>query len=140
MTDGKIRCYTELSQIRDFNGRYRYLRLSGPVGIETFGSKRYLNQRFYRSFEWRHIRNRVIARDGGRDLGIEGHEIYEETVHIHHMNPVTERQIVHRDATLLDPEFLITVTLATHNAIHYGDESRLVRLPVIRKPGDTTLW
>jgi hypothetical protein len=139
MTDSKVRSYTELSQIPDFRGRYRYLRLSAPVGLETFGSRRYLNQRFYRSWEWRRIRNHVLARDGGRDLGIAGYEIYD-TAYIHHMNPMTEKQVVHGDENILNPEFLITVTLATHNAIHYGDESRLIRLPVTRMPGDTTLW
>ena len=133
------KCYTELSQIHEFTGRYNYLRLNASVGVPTFGSDRYLNQQFYTSVLWRHTRNIVIARDNGCDLGIDGYEIYDR-LYIHHMNPITRDEILSGDDSLLDPEFLISVSQNTHNAIHYGDESLLVRMPVARRPGDTKLW
>lgn len=105
----------------------------------TFGSDRYINQRFYTSREWRQLRNHVIARDLGCDLGIEGYEIFDKII-IHHMNPMSVDNVVNSDPRNLDPEFLITVTHQTHNAIHYGDETRLVRSFTERKPGDTSLW
>jgi len=135
----RIRCYTELSQISDFEGRYEYLRLNGSVGAATFGFDRYLNQRFYRSREWQIIRNEVIARDDGCDLGIKGREIFYRP-YVHHMNPMTEEEIVHGESSILSPEVLITVTHRTHNAIHFGDKSLLARLPAPRRPGDTKLW
>lgn len=133
------RCYTELSQIHEFTGRYSYLRLNASVGVATFGSDRYLNQQFYTSALWKNTRNIVIDRDRGCDLGIDGYEIYDR-IYIHHMNPITPDEILSGDDSLLDPEFLISVSQNTHNAIHYGDESLLVRLPVARRPGDTKLW
>jgi len=135
----RIKCYTELSQIREFTGRYNYLRLNASVGVATFGSDRYLNQQFYTSALWKSTRNIVIVRDNGCDLGIDGYEIYDR-LYIHHMNPITPDEILAGDDSLLDPEFLISVSQNTHNAIHYGDESLLVRLPVARRPGDTKLW
>ncbi len=135
----RIRCYTELSQIRDFRGRYEYLRLRSSVGSATFGFDRYLNQRFYTSVEWRQIRNHVIARDRGCDMGLEGYEIFDQ-VAIHHMNPMTTDEIVSGDESILDTEYLITVSRRTHNAIHFGDEKLLVTPLVTRRPGDTKLW
>lgn len=134
-----IRSYSELSRIETFEDRYHYLQLRGEVGWATFGFDRYMNQQFYRSREWRHIRQFVIARDSGCDLGIEGYEIFDR-IYIHHMNPMTVEDIEHGNNDILDPEFLISTTHKTHNAIHYGDESLLPRPHVDRRPGDTTLW
>lgn len=135
----RTRCYTELCTIRGYEERFSYLRLSSQVGQATFGFDRYLNQRFYSSPRWRHARNLVIARDSGRDLGIEGYEIHDR-VAIHHMNPVTPDGLINEDDSVFDPEFLITVSHRTHNAIHFGDERLLSKPPVIRRPGDTKLW
>jgi hypothetical protein len=135
----KIRSYTELCQIEEFSERYKYLRLHAPVGGETFGFDRYLNQRFYTSREWRDVRNEVITRDRGCDLGVKGYEIYDR-IAIHHMNPMSVDEIVHGSDRIVDPEYLILVSLRTHNAIHFGDE-KLLRAPlVVRRPGDTKLW
>lgn len=123
----------------DFADRYRYLALRSQVGAETFGSERFINQNFYTSREWRSVRNVVIDRDNGCDLGVRGYEIHSK-LYIHHMNPVTIEDIVHANDDILDPEFLITTTHRTHNAIHYGDESLLVTEIVTRRPGDTKLW
>jgi len=137
----RIRTWSELQQIQDFEERYNYLRLRGAVGASTFGFDRHINQKFYTSRQWRLARRDVIARDLGCDLGVEGHEIYSaREIVIHHMNPMTVDNIVHGDAEILDPEFLITTSLRTHNAIHYGDERLLPRQLVERRPGDTTLW
>lgn len=134
-----IRTYSELSNIESFEERYKYLALKGDVGRSTFGFDRYLNQDFYRSREWRNARRIVIIRDNGCDLGIDGYEIHEG-LYVHHMNPMTADDIVHGNDDILNPDFLITVTHETHNAIHYGDE-RLLRRPLIeRMPGDTKLW
>jgi hypothetical protein len=119
--------------------RFRYLSLRGVVGDMTFGFDRYLNQQFYRSKQWRDIRNHIIVRDNGCDLGVEDYEIHDR-IYIHHMNPMTVNDIVDDDPSILDPEFLIAVTHRTHNAIHYGDESLLPRQLVERRPGDTKLW
>lgn len=134
-----IRRYRELHGIESFEDRYKYLALRGTVGDTTFGFDRYLNQRFYTSAEWRKLRQHVIYRDNACDLGVEGREIHSKII-IHHMNPMTVGDIVHREEAILDPEFLITTTLRTHNAIHYGDEHLLSRAPVVRRPGDTKLW
>ena len=133
------RSYSELVRLETLEERYRYLALRGEVGRATFGFDRYLNQQFYTSRQWRDIRNHVIARDVGRDLGVEGYEIHNR-IYIHHMNPMTVEDIVSGDPRILDPEFLISVTHRTHNAIHYGDEGLLPKPPVQRRPGDTTLW
>lgn len=135
----RIRTFTELAQFKTFEDRYRYLRLRGIVGNPTFGSERYLNQQFYRSQEWKSIRNHVIARDEGCDLGVYGYEIHDR-IYIHHMNPMTIEDIQHGDSSILDPEFLISTTHRTHNAIHYGDEKLLIQPLVERLPGDTKLW
>lgn len=133
------RCYSELSRIHDFNDRFEYLKLGGNVGESTFGFDRHMNQAFYTSREWRQVRNRVIARDLGCDLGIAGMEIYKG-LYIHHMNPMVRDDIMYSNEDILDPEFLITCTHRTHGAIHYGD-AKLLRQPFIeRRAGDTTLW
>jgi hypothetical protein len=134
-----LRTYSELRRLETLEERYRYLAVRGTVGRETFGFDRYLNQQFYTSAEWRQIRNHVISRDNGCDLGIAGYEIHDR-IYIHHMNPMTVNEIVTGDPRNLDPEFLIAVTQRTHNAIHYGDESSLLRPFVERRPGDTKLW
>lgn len=134
-----IRTYREMCRYDTFEERFSYLSLRGSVGEATFGFDRHINQAFYRSQEWRRIRHYVIARDLGCDLGVEGHEIYGELL-IHHMNPICVDDIVHGDPDILDPEFLITTTKRTHNAIHYGDESFLPRPFVERNAGDTKLW
>lgn len=133
------RSFTELSQIGTFEDRFRYLMIGGAVGDETFGWERYLNQDFYRSREWKQVRNVVIARDNGCDLGMPGYEI-RDRIYIHHMNPMTVEGLIDFDPANLDPENLITTCLRTHNAIHYGDESLLPKPWVPRKPGDTKLW
>lgn len=134
-----IKTYSELVKFITFEDRFEYLRLHGGVGRSTFGFDRYLNQKFYSSYEWKDVRNHVIARDLGRDLGVEGYEIHDHIL-IHHMNPVTVDSVVHRDLHLLDPEYLITTTHRTHNAIHYGDKSLLPQPVVERRKGDTKLW
>lgn len=135
----RVRTYSELLRSNTFEDRFNYLKLGGSVAESTFGFDRYINQQFYRSRQWRDIRNHVIARDEGLDLGCPGYEIYDRIV-IHHMNPMRPEDIEHGDDSILDPEFLITTTHRTHNAIHYGDESLLVRPLVERRPGDTTPW
>lgn len=135
----KIRTYAELSTLPTFEERYQYLRLNGSVGETTFGFDRYINQKFYRSAEWKQIRNHVIVRDNGCDLGVEGYEIHEKIL-IHHMNPIALSDIQNASDYLLNPDYLISVTLATHNAIHYGDETLLIRAPTERRPNDTCPW
>lgn len=135
-----IRTYSELIKLPTFEDRFRYLKLDGTVGASTFGFDRYLNQVFYRSSEWKKLRNEIILRDNACDLAIEGYEIYGRSIIIHHMNPITVEEIEHRDSTIFDPEFLVTTVLTTHNAIHYGDESLLPKKPVMRTPNDTCPW
>lgn len=135
----KIRSYSEVRRLRSLEERFEYLALRGQVGEVTFGSERYVNQSFYRSREWRSIREEVIIRDDGCDLGIPGYEIHGNII-IHHMNPMSVADIVHGNDDILDPDYLICVTLATHNAIHYGDATLLSRKFVERRPGDTKLW
>lgn len=134
-----IRTYTELRRIESFEDRYRYLALQGQVGEATFGWDRWINQEFYRSTQWRQIRNIVIARDEACDLGHPDFDI-RGRIYIHHMNPMRVQDITYGDNSILDPEFLISVSHRTHNAIHYGDASQLPQLPSERKPGDTRLW
>ena len=135
----KIRTYSELKRYDTFLERFRYLMLPGNVGVKTFGFDRHVNQAFYRSTEWRHVRQHVIARDLGCDLGVADYEIFDKIL-IHHMNPMTVDDIAAGDDSIIDPEFLISTTHKTHNAIHFGDESQLPRLTVERQPGDTRLW
>ena len=134
-----IRTYSELITIPTFEERFKYLQLNGSVGSETFGFDRYLNQAFYRSQEWKSIRDEVIVRDYGCDLGIDGREIFGK-IYIHQMNPVTPKDIVDVTRFLLDPEYLICTTHSTHNAIHYGDENLLAKGPVVRIKNDTCPW
>lgn len=134
-----IRTYSELILLPTFKERYEYLRLSGRVGEETFGFDRYLNQTFYKSEEWKSIRDFVIVRDNGCDLGVTGHEIYGRIL-IHHMNPILVEDILRRSDFLLNPDYLITTVLSTHNAIHYGDDSLLITSPVERTKNDTCPW
>jgi len=135
----RIRRYSELRRLETFEERFDYLSLKGYVGESTFGFDRWINQGFYRSREWRRIRNEVIVRDEGCDLGIPGYEIGTDLL-VHHMNPLTALDIHEGDDHLLNPEFLITTTIRTHNAIHYGNGNRPYRTSVPRQPGDTKLW
>lgn len=134
-----IRHYRDLKQLPTFQERFDYLKLNGKVGEETFGFDRYFNQRFYRSKEWKDVRNYVIARDRGCDLAIFDREIFGKVL-IHHMNPISLDDIRHSSDYLLNPEYLICVSKQTHDAIHYGDSSLLILEPIVRKPNDTILW
>lgn len=134
-----IRTYSELITLPTFEERYQYLRLDGTVGADTFGFDRIFNQRFYTSSEWRSVRNHVIIRDNGCDLGIDDREISGRII-IHHMNPVTLEDIERNIDRLLDPEYLISVSHDTHNAIHYGDERLIVTTPIKRSRNDTCPW
>lgn len=134
-----IKTYSELIQFPTFEERFRYLRISGSVGKETFGFDRYMNQIFYRSQKWKSVRDFVIIRDNSCDLGIEDREIYSRVI-IHHMNPITIRDIERESEFLIDPEYLICTTHNTHNAIHFGDESLLITMPIERKANDTCPW
>jgi len=122
-----------------FEERFEYLSIGGEVGRATFGYDRWVNQNFYRSREWRHARDQVVVRDGACDLGIPGHDIHHRLL-VHHMNPLLPEDLEQGEAWILDPEYLITTTHRTHNAIHYGDFSLIPRPPVERRPGDTRLW
>lgn len=135
----KIRTYSELRRLETFDDRFEYLKLYGSVGRPTFGFDRYLNQRFYTSREWKQVRNNVIARDLAQDLGVEGYDIFDRVI-IHHMNPMTVDNITNYDDTILDPEYLITTTHDTHNAIHYGTSKPLFPSIASRTRGDTTPW
>ena len=134
-----IKTYSELMKLKTFEERYEYLKLGGIVGKETFGFDRYLNQTFYKTDEWLSIRDHVIVRDNGCDLGIEGREIHSRIL-VHHMNPITKEDILSRSEYLLNPEYLICTIKSTHDAIHYGDESLLIKLPVERRKNDTCPW
>lgn len=134
-----IKTYSELSKLQTFEERYAYLKLSGTVGKDTFGYDRYLNQIFYRSQEWKSIRDKVIIRDEGCDLGVDGYEIHGR-IYIHHMNPIMLKDIENKTEFLLNPEYLITTTHSTHNAIHYRDESLLPLIPKERTANDTCPW
>lgn len=140
ITKKTIKTYSELIRLSTFEDRFRYLKLHGAVGIDTFGADRYFNQKFYRSPEWKRIRNHVMVRDNGCDLGIEGRDILGKVI-IHHMNPFTIDDLTGDDVMeLLNPEYLICVSHDTHNAIHYGDESLLPEIFVERRPNDTCPW
>ena len=135
-----IRTYSELSKLSTFEERYNYLKLDGVVGEDTFGFDRYLNQQFYqRDHEWKKVRDYVIIRDMGCDLGIEGREI-PDSILVHHMNPLSVDDLLNRTDFLLDPEYLISTSRSTHNAIHYGDENLLMKGPVERTQNDTCPW
>lgn len=134
-----IRTYSELIELPTFEERFRYLKLSGKVGEDTFGFDRYLNQQFYHSQEWKSIRNHVIIRDNACDLAIDGRDIHRGII-IHHMNPISKHDLIHQTDFLLNPDYLICVSLKTHNAIHYGNEDLLMNEFVERRPGDTCPW
>lgn len=134
-----IKTYSELIKLPTFEERYRYLRVTGRIGEETFGSNSYVRNRFLKSDQWKSVRNNVIIRDYGCDLGIEDREI-QGCIIVHHMNPITLDDIYHGSDFLLNPEYLICTSLNTHNAIHYGDESILFTIPPERTPNDTCPW
>lgn len=134
-----MRTYSELVLLPTFKERFEYLKLSGVVGRDTFGFDRYLNQQFYRTSEWKKVRDAVIIRDNGCDLGVEGYEIYNRII-IHHMNPITADDIIKHSDWIVDPNQLICTSFKTHNAIHYGDISLIDKQPTIRKPNDTCPW
>lgn len=139
MTTKTIRTYSELIQLPTFEERFRYLKLQGKVGEETFGFDRYLNQKFYNDPEWLRIRDEVIIRDNGCDLGMYDRELKSRII-VHHMNPISKEDILRRSDFLLNPEYLICTCKATHDAIHYGDESKLITMPVERTKNDTCPW
>lgn len=133
-----IRRYSELRQLTTFKERFDYLKLGGSVGESTFGFDRYLNQTFYRSPEWKRVRNEVILRDDGCDMGMT--DFPANHIIVHHMNPITAEMIEDRDDILLNPEYLICVSHDTHNAIHFGDENLLPKMPIERRPNDMCPW
>lgn len=134
-----IRTYSELILLPTFEERFKYLQLNGRVGDDTFGFDRHINQNFYRSAEWKRIRDQVIMRDNGCDLALKGYEIYGRIL-IHHMNPITAKDVELSTEYLINPEYLICVTHNTHNAIHYGDEKLINKGPVVRTKNDTCPW
>ena len=134
-----IRTYTDLMAIPTFVERFEYLKLMGSVGADTFGYDRYLNQIFYTTREWRHLRDQVILRDMGRDLAMEGYEIHGK-IYIHHLNPISKDDIIERNEYLMNPEFLVCTSFETHNAIHYGNADNLRSVPIERRANDTCPW
>ena len=135
-----IKTYSELITFPSFEERFRYLELSGKIGERSFGGNRYLNQRLYRSREWKRLRDSIILRDNGCDLGVPGYELSWK-ITIHHLNPITEKNLINSDACVFDPENLICVSYSTHEALHYGDmELAKVGKPVVRRPNDTCPW
>lgn len=134
-----IKTYSELILLPTFEERFKYLQLNGRVGKDTFGFDRYINQNFYRSAEWKRVRDYIIIRDNGCDLGVDGYEIHGKIL-IHHMNPITVSDINFSTEYLMKPEYLICVTHNTHNAIHYGDEKQIITGPVVRTKNDTCPW
>jgi hypothetical protein len=135
----RIRTFTELIQYKTFEERFEYLKIGGDVGRSTFGFDRYLNQKFYSSWEWKRIRQQVILRDNGCDLGVSGYEIHSELL-IHHINPMSIDDIKHGEEWILDWNYLVTTTKATHNAIHYGSDLIMPKVVMERSPNDTKLW
>lgn len=133
------RCHSELSLLYSFDDRFEYLKLGGEVGALTFGFDRHVNQTFYKSREWQDVRDHVIVRDNGCDLGVEGYEIHAELL-VHHMNPISLDDILNNEDWVLNPEFLITTTKDTHNAIHYGGKVLYPKVVAQRSPNDTKLW
>ena len=135
----KRKTYSELASLPTFEKRYLYLKLDGVVGKEKFGFKRWINQEFYHCDEWLRFRDKIIIRDGGCDLGVPGYDIYGPVL-IHHLNPITYKDILHRHPCVFDPENVICTRLKTHNAIHYGDESLITLAPIERSHNDTCPW
>lgn len=134
-----IKTYSELKQLQTFEERYEYCKLGGIVGETTFGFDRYLNQQFYRSPEWKRIRREIILRDEGCDLAFPGYEIHSK-IYIHHLNPISEDELLHGVEAIINPNNLVCVSFDTHQAIHYGDSSLLPKTPIERRPNDTKLW
>lgn len=134
-----IRTYSQMAEFDTLEDRFDYLQLRSSIGLATFGHDRWLNQDFYSSRVWRQIRQKVIVRDGGCDLGVPGYDIHSRVI-IHHMNPIDADQLVQGDPSVLDPEFLVCTTHNTHNAIHYGNRNLLPKQYVERSVGDTKLW
>jgi hypothetical protein len=134
-----IKTYSELRRLETFDERLNYLKLYDSVGRSTFGYDRYLNQRFYTSYVWKRARQEVIVRDNGCDLGVRGYEIHSD-LYVHHINPMSADDIIHGEEWLLDPEFLITTTISTHNSIHFGDDNSFPKVVVARSRNDTKLW
>ena len=131
--------YTELSKLKTFEERFNYLKLNSKIGSTTFGYDRYLNQVFYKSQKWRQVRDEVIIRDNGCDLGIDGYQINDKII-IHHMNPISLEELESGSNDIYNPEYLICVSDTTHNAIHFGNDNILEKTIIERKPGDTKLW
>lgn len=134
-----MRTYDELIAIANYFDRYEYLRINQGVGERTFGGDRWLNQRFYHSREWKSVRDQVILRDEGLDMGHPDYPI-NGRIYIHHMNPMQPIDLKHGSAAVLEPRYLISVSMRTHQAIHYGDDGLLAKPLVARLPGDTVLW
>ena len=134
-----IRNYSEIKRLLTFEERFEYLKLKGMVGESTFGYDRYMNQFFYKTKEWKRARDFVIIRDNGCDLGLPGYDIYDKII-VHHMNVISLEDIEEMKQDLFNPEFLICTSLNTHNAIHFGNKNLLFKMPINRKPGDTTPW
>ena len=134
-----IRCYNDLIQLKTFEERFQYLKINGKVGEETFGLDRYINQQLYKSQRWRSTRSKIIIRDDGCDLGIDGRQL-DDYIVVHHMNPIALEDIEEERDIVFDPNYLICCSTRTHRAIHFGDENLLIRDPVIRRPNDTCLW
>lgn len=133
------RTYGELLQLDSMDDRFDYLSLEGEVGASSFGYDRFINQQFYHSREWRQVRNYVIVRDFGNEMGLNDFPI-RGAPQVHHMNPLTLEDFEFATDNLLDPDFLISVSRLTHNAIHFGDRTQLPRGPIVRTVGDTRLW
>lgn len=134
----KIKSYDELIQLKTYDERLSYLMLNGKIGDNTFGFDRFINQKFYSSYEWKRIRNFIIERDNGCNMGLKDYPIFDKIL-IHHMNPLTQNDIINSTDFLLNPNYLICVDLYTHNIIHYGFEYKK-QIAIERRPGDTKLW
>lgn len=139
MNRKNIKTYSELIKFQTFEERFEYLKLGGKVGEETFGFDRYINQMLYKTPEWISTRNAVIVRDNGCDLGVEGYDIVGKVM-VHHMNPITVDDIVNRLDYVLNPEYLISSSMMTHNAVHYGNKDLLPQAPIERSKNDTCPW
>lgn len=134
-----IRTYSDLIKLETFEERYQYLDLKGKVGEPTFGSKRYLNQILYKTDKWLALRDRIIVRDNGCDLGVPGRKIYGRVL-VHHINPITIEDVLNENPKVFDPDNLITTSHLTHEAIHYGNEDLLIKDPIVRFKNDTCPW
>ena len=135
----ELRTYSALCRLRTLEERFEYLRLNGIVGDELFGYARYLNQEFYHGAQWRDVKERVVIRDGGYDLGVPGYKIVGQ-IYVHHMNPITLEQLKRNDPVLLDPEYLISCSYNTHQAVTWGNPLLLPQPIILRRPGDTCPW